>query len=491
MGRVAGPITVPAREEGSVVRRSQNRRVVRRARCACHAFGPPRRRQDAAVTVKPADAGQARDVTAPNVTARDVALDLMAAVLHRKQALGDALADHPGMALLDPRDRAFARLMVATVLRRLPQLDALIGRCVKKDIPKHADVVRDLLRLGAAQLLFIGTAPHAAVDETVAMVQAAGHRRLKGLANAVLRRLAREGGGWAAAQDAERLNTPDWLWDDWSASFGEATARAIAAAHLGEPPLDITPRADPEDWAQRLDAKLLPTGSLRRPHIGDVAALPGYDEGAWWVQDAAAALPARLLGDLAGKRVADLCAAPGGKTAQLAAAGAEVIAVDRSAPRMTRVAANLARLGIQAETVIADAATWRPAEPVDAVLLDAPCSATGTARRHPDILRLKSPGDVAKLARLQDRLLAATADMLAPGGRLVFCTCSLQAREGSERITAFLASGAPFARDPVGSGEIAGAENFITPDGDLRTTPADWPEHGGLDGFYAARLVRH
>ena len=425
-----------------------------------------------------------------DATARSVALDLMAAVLHRKQALGDALTDHPDMATLDPRDRAFARLMVATVLRRLPQLDALIGRCLEKDIPRHAGVVRDLLRLGAAQLLFVGTPAHAAVDETVAMVQAAGHRRLKGLANAVLRRLAREGEGWAAAQDAARLNTPDWLWDDWSANFGEATAGAIAAAHLGEPPLDLTPCADPEEWARRLDAVLLPTGSLRRAQIGDVGALPGYDEGAWWVQDAAAALPARLLVDPAGKRIADLCAAPGGKTAQLAAAGAEVIAVDRSAPRMTRVAANLARLGLQATTVVADAVTWRPAELVDAVLLDAPCSATGTARRHPDILRLKSPDDVAKLARLQDRLLAATAGMLAPGGRLVFCTCSLQAREGSERIAAFLEGGAPFARDPIGADEVAGAKDFITPEGDLRTTPADWPEHGGLDGFYAARLVR-
>ena len=428
-----------------------------------------------------------------DTTARSVALELIDAVLRRKRALDQALSEHAGLASLEPRDRAFARLMVATVLRRLPQLDAAIGQCLDKSLPKGAVAIEDLLRLGAAQLLFIGTAAHAAVDETVALVEVTGHRKLKGLVNAVLRRLAREGGTLVAEQDAARLNTPDWLWRDWSAAYGEAAARAIATAHLNEPPLDITVRGDPEDWAARLDAAVLPTGSLRRTPGGDVTALPGFDDGAWWVQDAAAALPVRMLGDpgyLAGKRVADLCAAPGGKTAQLAAAGAEVIAVDRSAPRMARVDANLARLGLKAACVVADAATWRPSAPVDAVLLDAPCSATGTARRHPDVLRLKTPKDVAKLARLQDRLLAAADEMLAPGGRLVYCTCSLQPDEGPARIAAFLDGGAPFAREPLRPGEIAGADDFITEEGDLRTTPAAWPDLGGLDGFYAARLVR-
>ena len=430
---------------------------------------------------------------AGNATARSVALELIDAVLRRKQALDEALAGHAGLAALEPRDRAFARLIVATVLRRLPQLDALIGQCLDKELPKGATAVEDLLRLGAAQLLFIGTAAHAAVDETVALVAATGHRKLKGLVNAVLRRLAREGGAWVAEQDAARLNTPDWLWRGWSAAYGEATARAIAEAHLREPPLDITVRGDRKTsatWAARLDAEILPTGSLRRAAGGDVTALPGFDEGAWWVQDAAAALPVRLLGDVAGKRVADLCAAPGGKTAQLAAAGAKVIAVDRSAPRLARLEANLARLDLAADCVVADAVTWRPSAPFDAILLDAPCSATGTARRHPDILRLKSPKDVAKLARLQDRLLAAAADMLAPGGRLVYCTCSLQAEEGPDRIAAFLEGNAPFARAPMRPGEIAGADDSITPSGDLRTTPAAWPDRGGLDGFYAARLMR-
>jgi len=424
-------------------------------------------------------------------TARSVALDLLDSVLYGKTALALALARHQTLGSLDPRDRAFARLLVATVLRRLPQLDALIEKCLEKPLPRRATVVRDSLRLGAAQLLFIGTPAHAAVSETVALVARRGHAKLAGLVNAVLRRLSREGADWLADQDAERLNTPDWLWTSWSTNYDEQTAREIAAAHLADPPLDITVGSDRTGWAARLDAEILPTGSLRRRAAGDVSALPGFADGAWWVQDAAAALPVRMLGDVAGRRAADLCAAPGGKAAQLAAAGAEVTAVDRSAPRMAVLETNLARLGLTVETVVADAAVWRPAQPFDAVLLDAPCSATGTARRHPDVLRLKTPRDLRKLAAVQDRLLAAAASMLAPGGRLVYCTCSLEPEEGPARIDALLGGGAGLARDPLRSGEIEGADEFITPEGDLRTLPSAWAESGGIDGFFAARLVRH
>ena len=423
-------------------------------------------------------------------SARAVALGLLDTVLRGRIALALALARHPQLRDLDSRDRAFARLLVATVLRRLPQIDALIDQCLEKPLPKRAGTVRDMLRLGAAQLLFVGTPAHAAVSETVALAAASGHARMAGLINAVMRRLTREGVGWTAEQDAPRLNTPDWLWTSWSANYGDATAREIAAAHLADPPLDLTAHADPEAWAERLGAEMLPTGSLRRSRAGDVAAMPGYDDGAWWVQDAAAALPVRLLENVAGRRIADLCAAPGGKTAQLAAMGAKVIAVDRSAPRMALLEANLARLGLSAETVIADAAAWRPDGPVDAVLLDAPCSSTGTARRHPDILRLKTAKDVASLVAVQDRLLAAAVEMLVPGGRLIYCTCSLQSEEGPDRIAALLANDAHVARDPVRRGEIAGADEFITDQGDLRTLPNGWAARGGLDGFYAARLVR-
>ncbi|MBM3571715.1 MAG: MFS transporter, partial [Alphaproteobacteria bacterium] len=258
----------------------------------------------------------------PPVSARIVALGLFAEVLRRKRALDEALDSHIGLHSLASRDRAFARLIVATALRRLGQIDALIDDCLDSPLPAKAAMARDVLRLGIAQLLFLGTPAHAAVHSSVELVEAAGHTGHKGLVNAILRRLSREGRDRLAQQDPALLNTPDWLWQSWTSSFGEPTARAIAAAHLDDPPLDLTIRADAAAWAERLGGKILPTGSLRLRDAGVVAELPGYAEGAWWVQDAAAALPARLLGALAGRTAIDLCAAPGGKTAQLIVAGA-------------------------------------------------------------------------------------------------------------------------------------------------------------------------
>jgi 16S rRNA (cytosine967-C5)-methyltransferase len=312
------------------------------------------------------------------------------------------------------------------------------------------------------------------------------------LVNAILRRIAHEGGHLIGAQAAARLNTPDWLWQSWQSAYGDATCQAIAAAHLEEPPLDITVKepATSEYWAERLEAKLLPTGTLRRQSGGLVTALPGYDDGAWWIQDAAAALPVRLMGDVAGKSVIDLAAAPGGKAAQLANADARVTAVDISAKRLSRLSANLGRLGLTAEIVTADAGTWRPAEPADAVLLDVPCTATGTIRRHPDVAHLKRPADVIRLAELQDRLLRAAIEMVAQGGMLLYCSCSLQPEEGSERVAALLAEDAPLARAPIAAAELDGRAELITEHGDLRTLPSNFSEFGGMDGFYAARLRR-
>ncbi len=380
-------------------------------------------------------------------------------------------------------------MLAATVVRRLGQIDVALAACLARDLSPRASEARNLLRLGAAQLLFLKTPPHAAVGQTVALAEGrlASYR---GLANAVLRRLAREGDALLAGQDAARLNLPDWLWVSWCAAYGEPAVRAIAAAQMEEPPLDISPVRDAASWAQRLDATLLPTGSLRRPAGGAVAELPGFAEGAWWVQDAAAALPARLLGDVAGRVVVDLCAAPGGKTMQLAAAGAKVVAVDRSPARQKRLAANLARLGLTAEMVTAEAETWRPPAPVDFVLLDAPCSATGTLRRHPEIAWVKSGDDVARLVPVQDRLLDAAMAMLALGGTLVYCTCSLQPEEGAARIESFLARHPQMTRAAVAAGEVGGLAEVLTPAGDVRTLPSHLAEQGGMDGFYAARLTR-
>jgi 16S rRNA (cytosine967-C5)-methyltransferase len=427
---------------------------------------------------------------ATSPSARSVAIDLVGTVLRRKRPLDDAIDDNPDIVGLPARDRAFARLLVATVLRRLGQIDALIDHCLNTPLPPRAAMVHDMLRLGIAQLLFLRTPPHAAVATTVDLAEARGFLSHKGLVNAVLRRLSQEGPGLIEAQDAPRLNTPDWLWTSWSRAYGEAGCRAIATAHLKEAPLDLTVRGDVQEWAKRLDAIVLPTGTLRRVAGGAITSLPGYNEGAWWVQDAAAAIPARLFGDLTGQRIVDLCAAPGGKTAQLAAAGATVTAIDRSQRRLERLIANLQRLHLPAEALAADASTWRPPAQVSAVLLDAPCTATGAIRRHPDVPHLKSPDDVVRLAAVQERLINAALDMLAPGGMLVYCTCSLEPEEGPQQIINLLGRRTDLRREPIQPDEVGGFIEVITPEGDLRTLPSHLPEYDGLDGFYAARIIR-
>jgi 16S rRNA (cytosine967-C5)-methyltransferase len=422
------------------------------------------------------------------VSARAAAFDVLRAVLEQRRPL-DAALGALDASRMSARDRAFLRLLVATTLRRLGQIDGIIEICLERPLPRRGQTVRFLLRMGICQLLFLGTPPHAAVDTTVALIAGrGGEAGYKGLINAVLRRVDRERRSLLERTADPSVNTPSWLWSSWVAAYGSDVAAAIGDAHLREPPLDISVKGDLAAWRDRLGATLLPTESLRLQTDGRVDALPGFSEGAWWVQDAAAALPVRLLGDLSGRRVIDLCAAPGGKTAQLAAAGAEVIAVDRSESRLEQLRANLARLSLQASTVAADAGAWRPDDPADAVLLDAPCSATGTIRRHPDVPWLKRPGDITKLTTLQDRLLRATVAMVKPGGLVVFCTCSLQPEEGPDRIEALLRSGAPVERMPVDSAAAAGQAEFVTAAGDLRTLPYHLGELGGIDGFFAARL---
>ncbi|GHD55056.1 MFS transporter [Thalassobaculum fulvum] len=430
--------------------------------------------------------------TAPEAkvsASRSVAFDLLRGVLAKRTPLDEALAAHDGLAKLPDRDRGFARLLVATTLRRLGHVDRLIDKCLDKPLPTKAAVVRDILRLAATELLVLGVAPHAAVDSAVTLVRSRGFEPFVKLTNAVLRRLDREGRGEIISMPALAA-LPDWLADGWRAAYGEATAEAMAAAGFVEPPLDISVKADPEGWAGKLGATVLPTGTLRRGFDGRVEALAGFSEGAWWVQDMAAALPARLFGPVAGRRIVDLCAAPGGKTAQLVAAGAQVLAVDRSKPRLQRLERNLGRLGLSAATRVADAAEMSLENPAEAILLDAPCSATGTIRRHPDVPWLKHPEDPAKLAVLQDRLIANAVRLLAPGGTLMFCTCSLEPVEGPERVAAALASIPGLRREPIRPEEVGGLAELISADGDLRSRPDQLANLGGIDGFYACRLVR-
>jgi len=422
--------------------------------------------------------------------ARGLAAEWLDQVLTKRRSLDEVVEASPNDATMSARDRAFTVLLCLTVLRRLGQIDDAIGRCLDRPLPGRARGAHLALRLGAAQLLFLETPAHAAVDTSVNLAVARGAGAYRKLVNAVLRRLGREGATWRDEQDAARLNTPDWLWQSWSAAYGEAAARAIAETHLEEPPLDLTTKADAAALVDRLEATVLATGSLRRTAGGRVDELPGFDTGDWWVQDAAAALPARLLNVGPGDIVIDLCAAPGGKTAQLAAAGARVTAVDRSPVRLARLRQNLDRLALNTETVEADAATWRPPEPASFILLDAPCTATGTIRRHPDIAYLKTPEDVARSTAAQDRLLANAAAMLAPGGTLVYAVCSLQPEEGAARIDAFIEDNPAFVRVPIQASDIGGFEDTITPTGDLRTLPSHLSALGGWDGFYAARVQR-
>lgn len=429
----------------------------------------------------------------PKPTARSAAVSILGAVIRKRRPLDEAWKDAlttDGLSRLETRDRAFARALVATSLRRLGQIDAILGQLLESPLPAKASRAQDILRLGVCQIAFMGISPHAAVDEAVTLAGSnTATQPYKGLINAVLRRLAGERAALLETQDEAYLNTPDWLWQGWSSAYGAETARAIARAHLADPPLDITVKDPATDWADRLQAERLPTGSLRRSTT-DITTLPGFEEGAWWVQDAAAALPATLLGAVTGRTVLDLCAAPGGKTAQLAAQGANVIAVDRSENRLKIVSENLGRLGLDATLVAADATAWRPDAPADAILLDAPCSATGTIRRHPDVAHLKRPDDIDTLVTLQDRLLEAAMDMLAPGGTLVYCTCSLQPEEGPERIARLLDRMPGIARKPIAPAEIGDLSEAVTAEGDLRTLPCHLAAQGGLDGFFAARLIR-
>ncbi len=427
----------------------------------------------------------------PSIVSRVCALDVLGSVLGRQVPLGEAFENHKTLSGLPRRDRAFAQLLVRTTLRRLGQVDDALGVVLHMSRTKGKLDLRNLMRLGAAQILFIGTPPHAAVSTSMILAEWRGHAWFKAVMNAVLRKLAADGDAMVRAQDAPRLNTPDWLWESWSRGYGEAATRAIAEAHQTEPPLDLSCRGAREPWARKLDAAILPTGTLRLAKAGPVTELPGYDEGAWWVQDAAAALPVRLLGDVAGQGIVDLCAAPGGKTAQLAAARALVMAIDRSAKRLGRLKDNLDRLRLAAELIETDAAKGRPDRPADGVLLDAPCSATGTIRRNPDVAWVRRPKDVRRNARLQDRLLDNAIGMVRPGGLLVYSVCSLQPEEGEERINALLGAGAPVERIAVVPGDIGGLSEMITPAGDLRTLPCQLADQGHLDGFYAARLRRH
>jgi 16S rRNA (cytosine967-C5)-methyltransferase len=423
---------------------------------------------------------------------RALAVRLVSSVLDRGRAFDDALATEfasPAGAALEGRDRALARLIATTTLRRKGELEAVIATFIEKPLPADRGLLTPILLCAAAQLVVLEIAPHAVINIAVDQTRRdRGARRFDRLANAVLRRTSERGREILPSLPGARMNVPPWMWSRWVNTYSEPVADQVAVASLTEPALDLSIRnpAEATDWATRLGATLTSTGSVRiTSHGSRIDELAGFAEGAWWVQDAAAALPARLLGDVRDQRIADLCAAPGGKTAQLAAAGAHVTAIDLTPNRLKRVRENLTRLKLAADIVAGDALSWTPAHPLDAVLLDAPCTATGTIRRHPDILHLKRETDMPRLADLQAHLLDHAVTLVRPGGLIVYCTCSLEPEEGEHQIAALLSRNPGVERVPVTPGDGI-EQDWITPAGDLRTLPFHLPN--GMDGFFAARL---
>lgn len=403
---------------------------------------------------------------------------------------------------LEGPDRGFARAMAGAALRGLGRIDWALGGMVQRPLADIEPPLRALLRVGAAQLWMLGVADHAAVSATVeAARQWHEARRGGGLVNAVLRRAAREREVWDTAPVTSVW--PDWLAAKLKSAIGADRADAMALAQLEEPPIDLTLRAgvDAATWAERLEADILPGGSLRLHGGGAIASLPGYEEGAWWVQDSAAAIAARLLGDVRGKAVADLCAAPGGKAMQLAAMGARLSAIDLSAPRIARLRQNVERARLPMQIVEADARAWRPAELLDAVLLDAPCSALGIIRRHPEGVWRRDPRDFVRFPAVQRALVDAAGEMLRPGGRLVYAVCTPTPEEGVEVVEGAIAAGG-WRRVAVTSGEAPGFETSLTMQGDVLTLThpkrdvkdALGSESGDTsadaDAFFIARLER-
>ena len=429
----------------------------------------------------------------PGLLARRAAISLLQGVTLDQQPLDHLLEMNAEFRLLEGRDRSFAHALVASSLRHGGEIKTVLGNFLAKPLPRSSGMAVDILTIAAAQLLFMEVSPHAAIDLSVDLAkQDKKAQHFSGLINAVLRKVATDGKTALKNLDGPRLNTPDWLWEQWVAAYGEETAHDIAISHLNEAPLDISVKDKPEFWAQQLKGELLPTGTIRL-ESGDsnLQELPGFGEGEWWVQDAASALPAKLLGSIAGKSVLDLCAAPGGKTAQLASAGAIVTAVDDSITRMNRLRENLARLKLPATTLLADVLSLPTDTLYDNVLLDAPCSATGTIRRHPDLVYLKSPQQLAGLVSLQQKMLTQAAHLVKPGGKLVYCTCSLSVLEGERQVFNFLRAHEDFALSSIVPDDLALQTQFITPAGLMRCLPSMAIGKGsGLDGFFAARMER-
>ena len=423
-----------------------------------------------------------------SLISRRVAAFAVKEVLENHNPLEQVLSGQSDYNSLEARDRAFARLIAATTFRRMGQIDAALKPFVRQ---RPTKLVYAALQTAAAQILYLGTPAHAAVGETVAMLKSRGSSKgFANMANAVLRNVVDKGPNLAGAQPP-KVNIPGWIRGEWERAYGRQAGRKMSAQLMKDPVLDVSVKANASDWAVKLGGEAIAAQSVRLGKIGDVTALEGFDAGDWWAQDVAASLPVQLLGDVKGLRVLDMCAAPGGKTMQLAAKGAIVTALDKSEGRLERVKENLDRTKLSAEIICADALEWAPeGDLYDIVLLDAPCSATGTFRRHPDVLYNRSPKDVANLVRLQDKLLAKAAEFVRPGGTLLYCTCSLMPKEGQPRVDTFSQNLPDFRLIPILNVPSLALPQEAFSEGSLRSLPYYLEDKGGMDGFFIARLER-
>ncbi|XHE14747.1 RsmB/NOP family class I SAM-dependent RNA methyltransferase [Agrobacterium deltaense] len=425
----------------------------------------------------------------PGLAARVAATRILAAVLEKKTSL-DGMLDsengNPVYRALSVADRALVRAIVNSALRHLPRVEAALSMLLDGPLPQGARSLHHVLVVGAAQMLYLDVPDHSAVDLAVEQAHRdPRNRRFVKLVNAVLRRLGREKADIEQAI-AQVPVLPDWFYARLVSAYGDETAERISEAQLTPSSIDLTVKADPALWAEKLGGTLMPNGSVRLGEFeGQIPSLEGFADGAWWVQDLAASMPVRLMGDVSGKRVADLCAAPGGKTAQLALAGAKVTALDQSGNRLRRLRENLDRLGLHAETVEVNMMKYQPEQLFDAVLLDAPCSSTGTLRKHPDVCWTKDKNDIAKLATLQGQMLRHALTLVDSGGIVVFSNCSLDPSEGEEMIAQVLAENPGIERVAVRKEDWPSMEAAITAEGDLRTTPDMF---GGVDGFFSSVL---
>jgi 16S rRNA (cytosine967-C5)-methyltransferase len=414
-------------------------------------------------------------------SSRQIALKIVSQVLKNRQPLDEVF--NALVPALPEQERAFTRQLVASMFRNLGHIDAILDICLAKPLPKKCVHIQHILRLGVTQLLYLRVPDHAAVAESMNLLTPKDDP-FRGLVNAVLRRVAKDPEAFTDITSKPEKNVPHWIWQSWSKHYGVEQARAIISAQMTDPPLDITVNGNPMKWMEELEAAKMPNGTLRRRKAGQVAQLPGYDEGAWWVQDMAAALPVHFLGDLQGKKVLDLCAAPGGKTAQLVARGADVMAIDKSASRIARLQENLARLNLKADVEQADILMWQPGKKFDAILLDAPCTATGTVRRHPEALWIKSPEDITEMVRIQQGILKKAVDWLRPGGVLIYCVCSLQPEEEGH------VKGLPLIPVPFKSKDVFSMRALVNEYGQIRTLPCHLLDKGGMDGFFIRKYVK-